>query len=460
MLVMLMMACNPETNVKAGVPELVLDIDIVDFGEVILGRQATVELAIFNDGIGDLSIDSVELDSLSSPEFSLVGDTPIVVERGEYGGPSIRYVPSGVGQDLGRVVITSNDPDQPELELALSAFGVEPLVDVDPGTLWYGIVPSGESRTLSVSVAARGTGTLNIQQMNLSFQADEVFSIALPAGVELPYKMATGLSFDFSVTYAAKDNETWQETLTLVTNDPTTPSFEISLLANTPDDPTKNAPPVVEITDPNYGEYYLVGQAMPVAASVYDEEDAAEDLYCDVLTDGSPTGTSGSPDAKGSLHLSESNLSEGDELLTVRCIDSGGEIGEDTVEIAVFDPKEPLRYTISGGPTLFDYWTIDDDVTVYVNSTTIFSDTNRGMDTHPPLEFDAVAGDTIRIVASDVNYCEHRLDPLTLHFGTNYSLDLNDEICESACSDDACYDSTLSWSEGVFYEESFTITIP
>ena len=115
-LLSLMVACSgPETAVKAGVPELVLDIDQVDFGEIILGRQATVELSLYNDGLGDLMIESVVLDSLSSPDFTVVSTTPIVVEGGEYGGPSIRYMPDVVGQDFGRLVITSNDPDQPQV---------------------------------------------------------------------------------------------------------------------------------------------------------------------------------------------------------------------------------------------------------------------------------------------------------------------------------------------------------
>jgi hypothetical protein len=460
-MILLLAACNgPETNVKAGLPELVLDLEQIDFGEVILGRQATVELSIYNDGIGDLTIDAVTLDSLSSPEFSVISTLPIVIEGGEYGGPSVRYIPDAVGQDFGRMLIASDDPDRPEVELELSAFGVEPLIDVDPGTLWFGAVESGELRTLTVSVAARGTGILNIQEMAFSDGADAVFSVETVGGVELPYQMVSGTSFSMEVSYLAQGKEPWDAVLTLNSNDPTTPEYPIILLANTKDDPTQNEEPVVEITDPNWGEYYLTGQPIPVTATVYDQEDGPDELYCYLLAGGTPTGTGGTPDDKGTLQLAEAGIPDGDTTLTVRCIDTAGALGEDSVEISVFDPKEPLAYTITGGPTLFDYWSVDDDVTVYVNGTAVFSDTNRSKDTHPPLEFEAGLGDTIKIVASDVNYCQRQLDALTLHFGTNYAQALNGEICQSACPEDACYDSALDWEEGAYFTESYVITIP
>lgn len=459
-MILLMAACTgPETTVQAGVPELVLDLEQIDFGEVILGRQVTVDLSIYNDGIGELTIDAVFLDSLSSPDFSVVSELPIVIGRGEHGGPSVRYVPDAVGQDFGRLIISSDDLDRPEVELDLSAFGVEPLIDVDPSTLWFGEVKAGEMRTLTVSVAARGTGVLNIQELAFSDGADSVFSVEMLGGVELPYQMVSGTSFSMEISYMS-DGTPWEAVLNLMSNDPTTPAYPITLLANTKDDPTQNEDPVVEITDPNWGEYYLTGQAIPVTAIVYDPEDTPENLYCYLMVGGAPTGTGGTPDEKGTLQLSESSIPDGDTTLTVRCIDTQGASGEDSVEISVFDPKKPLAYTISGGPTLFDYWSVDDDVTVYVNGAVVFSDTNRSQDTHPPVGFEAGIGDTIKIVASDVNYCERRLDALTLHFGTNYSQDLNDEICQSACSEDACYDSTLTWEEGAYFTDSYVISIP
>ena len=103
---------------------------------------------------------------------------------------------------------------------------------------------------------------------------------------------------------------------------------------------------------------------------------------------------------------------------------------------------------------------VDDDITIYVNGSAGFSDSNHQQDNHPPTEFEASVGDTIRIVAEDYNYCMRSLDPLYLHFGAGHSQDLNEAVCQSACSDDSCYDSDFVWQTGTYYDEEFTITIP
>ena len=98
---------------------------------------------------------------------------------------------------------------------------------------------------------------------------------------------------------------------------------------------------------------------------------------------------------------------------------------------------------------------------IYVDGVLVFSDTNYTTDTHPPFEFESGSGATVRIVASDANYCMQQLGPLTLHFGASYSQELTDGFCRSACPDDACYDPDFEWTENeVFFDETYTIEIP
>ena len=461
LLLLAAMGCSgSETKVKAGTPDITLSTEALDFGEVVLGHQTTLGFFVGNEGIGDLNLSMISLDGTTSGDFSVVTGAPVVVEPGEEVELQVRYTPDVVGQDYGRLVLVTDDTDHPSVEIALSAFGVEPLVDLDPETLWFGAVPVGETRARTVRLSARGSGTLRLTELALSDGADAVFSVAMPAGVALPYEMSTGLSMEVTVTYAPDSLDPWEAELGFETNDPTSPTVSVQLLGNTADDPTVNAAPVVEITDPDWGDYSLLGDRIDVVASVYDEEDGATSLYCYLLADSVPAGAGGSPDEAGQIVLPWSPGAAGDIGVTVRCLDTDGAVGEDSIDVSVFDPEEPLRYTLTGGDTLFDYWTVDDDVAVYVDGLPVFSDTNRTKDNHPPLEFEARVGSVIRIAASDVNYCTRSLDPLTLHFGTGHSQPLNAGVCESACPDDPCFDPLLSWSAGTFFEESYTVTIP
>ncbi|MDG1480915.1 MAG: choice-of-anchor D domain-containing protein [Myxococcota bacterium] len=459
-LIPLLLACNgPETTVSAGKPDIALSAPSLDFGEVVLGRQSTITVYVENSGIGDLTVELIELDGTTSADFTLMTESTLIVGPSDIGEISVRYVPDVEGQDYGRLRILSDDADDPEVELDLSAFGVEPLLDVDPSTLWFGHVGIGDTREMMVELSARGSGALKLKAFSFLNGEDAVYSVEVPDWMELPYAMESGQSVELPVRYTPIDEAAWEGELIIETNDPTTPEFTVTLLGNTKDDPTKNSEPVVQITDPDWGDYYLEGDSITVTASVYDQEDTPELLFCMLRADLIPVG-SGSPNSDGMISILAEEIGAGDISMTMTCFDTENGEGSDSVEVSIFDPIEPLKYTITGGSTLFDYWSVDDDVTIYVNGSAVFSDSNHQQDNHPPTEFDATIGDTIRIVAEDYNYCMRSLDPLFLHFGAGYSQDLNAAYCQSACVDDECYDGSFEWASGAYYDEEFTIVIP
>ena len=129
--------------------------------------------------------------------------------------------------------------------------------------------------------------------------------------------------------------------------------------------------------------------------------------------------------------------------------------------MTVWELDEPAMYTLSGGASIFDHWAVDDDVAVYIDGTLVFSDTSESRSTHAPLAIEAATGQSLRIVATDHNYCEKFLDPLVLHWGTDASQELNDEVCVSSCPEDACYDPDYGgpWPND-FFDESYVISIP
>jgi hypothetical protein len=464
----LLLACS-ETGVQRGEPNLVLEPRTVDFGEIERGLYGSVALSIENDGIGTLSLDSVILDQgTSSPEFQILPLEGDEVLPGDVLTVGIQYVPTAVGQDYGTLLIDSNDPDESRVEVLLTAFGTEPVIDIDPETVWFGMVPVGESLTRSVTVAARGTGTLRIQDATLAGKdgaPEDAYSLAWPSGFELPYALPSGYGFDLEITFAPSDTSAHEAELVFTSNDPQEPQAAVALLGNTKDDPTGNALPVVEIADPNWGEDFLLGQAITVTGSVWDEEDGPETLLCSLWVGSTPVG-SGSPDDTGQITLSideatTAGLLAGESQIRLVAMDSEGAVGSDSVDVTFWDPDQPLVYTLSGGSTVFEYWSVDDDVTIELNGSVIFADTNHTQDDHPPFTFEAERGDTLHIVATDYNTCRLELDALTLHFGTGISQPLVDAACRSACEDDTCFDGSYEgpWPS-VFLDETVVIAIP
>ncbi len=452
-------ACT-DYGVNAGLPELSLSAELIDFGQVVLGNQSTIGIEVENTGLGDLIIDTAELDGTTSPDFTFVDLSSTTISKGQTAELKVRYVPDLVGQDYGRVALTTNDEAHAIANIDLAGFGVEPQVDLDPDILYFGQVAPGDSEALSFTLSAGGVGTLKLTDVQLDAGMDAAYTVSLPPGVVLPYEMPTGVSIDVLVTFSPPSEAEWRGELTLSTNDPGAREASVELIGNSEDDPTIDSPPVVSISDPDWGEYFLTSDEPTLTGVVVDEEDPPESLAC-LGYAGTILLGAASPDASGNVTIPGATLPLGEVELTLRCVDSAGQLGEDTVEVVVWDEEEPIEYIISGGDTIYDWWSVDDDVTITVDGVDVFADTNHTTDTHPPFAFQAEVGQTIEVVVTDYNYCDTYLTPLTLHFGTETSMPLFSGFCYSACTTHDCYDADYAgpWPN-IIYEDSAVISIP
>ncbi len=453
-------ACEPDQALNVAEPKLVIEPPTVEFGETVLGNYTEVGAVLRNDGLGSLSISSAELQSGSSPDFQLISWPETLAGKSE-GLLVMQYTPDIEGEDWGTVALATNEPDNAEAQLAVTGLGVKPCIDIDPELLWFGVVPPGESVTKSFTVRAGCTGTLNIG--SVVFPGDEAaaYTITYPEGWAEPYALRTGFSFTMQVTFAPPDDTPREGELWFNSNDPEQATAAVALKGNTVDDPTENEPPVVEITEPDVGEYFLDNQLVTLTGAVYDADEAVTNLICGWYANGARL-----PDADATVAIDgtlagASLLPEGDVEVELRCFDSEGEQGKDTTTVKVFKHDEPLDYVISGGNTSFDYFGVDDDVRFTVAGAVVFDDDNDTKDNLAPVRFSGRAGDALQITAVDQNSCDARIDALVLHWGTGKQQPLNEVVCFSSCPEHDCYDGTYAgpWPN-VILDETFTISIP
>ncbi len=455
MLLLGLLACS-DFSLRKLEPELVVEVSSLDFEEVVVGTQRTAIFTLRNGGGGVLHIDGVTV--VGSADFTLPEAAPDEIAPGDLGELAIRYTPDAIGPDDATADLLTDDPDSPTLELSLAGQGVEPIIDIDPETLWFGDVAPGDTSTLSFDVTARGKGDLYIDEIGLVDDAGEVFSAALPDGYAVPFKLEAGTGFTMEVSFSPTDETPWDGALYILSNDPTEPDARVRLLGNTEGMGTEA--PTVEITWPDWGDQIVAGETVTLTGSVVDDADPPESLvalwYANDLVLGVST-----PDTSGAVALSTAALPEGEVTLRLVAIDTGAMTGEDQVVFNVYDLLEPTPYTLTGGSTLWDYWTIDDDVIITLDGERVFVDSDLTQDTHPPVELDARPGQVLRIVASDVNACDQSLDALVLHWGAGRSQDLNEAWCRSSCPSHACYDPEFvgPWPN-VFLDVEYTISIP
>ncbi|MFQ5846519.1 MAG: DUF1573 domain-containing protein [Candidatus Methylomirabilales bacterium] len=103
-----------------GQPDITVASTRHDFGPVKQGQVATADIAVRNTGKGDLKIESVS----TSCGCTSARVQPDVIPAGGEGRLIIRY-DSGVHPDRGpvqrHIYIASNDPDEAEVEVIITA---------------------------------------------------------------------------------------------------------------------------------------------------------------------------------------------------------------------------------------------------------------------------------------------------------------------------------------------------
>lgn len=455
MLLLGLLACS-DFSLRKLKPELEVEVTTLDFEEVVVGTQRTATFTLKNRGGGVLHIDGVTV--TGSADFTLPESAPDEIGPGDQADLSIRYTPDAIGPDDAEAEVLSDDPESPGLALGLSGEGVEPVIDVDPETLWFGEVEAGATSTLTFDVTARGKGDLYIDEIGFVDDAGEVFSYALPDGYAVPLRLEAGTGFTMDVSFSPLDASAWDGALYILSNDPSEPEARVRLLGNTEE--TGTEPPTVEITWPDWGDQIVAGDTVTLRGSVVDDADPPESLAALWYANDVFLGAS-IPDETGAASLDTSSFPEGEVTLRLVAIDTTSQTGEDEVDVTVYDIDEPTPYMLTGGSTLWDYWSVDDDVLITLDGEAVFRDTNLTQDSHPPVELDARPGQVLRITATDVNACDQSLDALTLHWGASQSQALNDAWCRSSCPSHPCYDPEFvgPWP-GVFLDVEYTISIP
>lgn len=107
---------------SGGPPDLVLQEQAVDLGEVTNGQVRTIEVGVENKGRGDLVIEAVT----TSCGCTTAAVNPMTIGPGETGKLTVKYDSGAHGPDftgtvMRQVFIDSNDPDQPEVEFRFTA---------------------------------------------------------------------------------------------------------------------------------------------------------------------------------------------------------------------------------------------------------------------------------------------------------------------------------------------------
>ncbi len=111
-------------------PDLETDTRTLDFGEQALGETATLTLEIINAGDEHLTIDRYEIVG-GGGAFPVPGATVTGLAAGESATMAFDFTPTARGPVEATLIISSDDPDEPEHSVTLTGVGVPPQDTAD-----------------------------------------------------------------------------------------------------------------------------------------------------------------------------------------------------------------------------------------------------------------------------------------------------------------------------------------
>ncbi len=156
---------------RISAPDIEVTPKKLDFGKVPIKRQLAITIA--NAGNQPLKITAIELAPGSSPDFQLVKTNlkvPMTIRPNGIAVVPVVYTPKGKGKDIGKVIISSNDPDEPKVEVMLSgelsdSQGCD-LVS-KPTVLNFGLTVIGKPKELPLKLYNQGTKDCLISNLNV-----------------------------------------------------------------------------------------------------------------------------------------------------------------------------------------------------------------------------------------------------------------------------------------------------
>lgn len=220
-----------DSKIVALSPDIVVAPGEVDFGPVVKLYSETVAVQILNTGRGPLDIESIELEVAGGDDtifaISATDDLP-PLGPGDVTEVDVTFTPQNYVDYRARLLVTSDDEDQPVLAVPIDGSGVvgsTPDINLSANSIDFGTVATDETATGYVTIENVGDGELDIAALELE---DGPFSLVTDPSEQT---LAGGGEFTVIVEYTPTDDEEGHTAdLVVQSNDPDEPTVSVVLL--------------------------------------------------------------------------------------------------------------------------------------------------------------------------------------------------------------------------------------
>jgi hypothetical protein len=219
-----------------GLPKVALSPGALDFGTVCAGDSVQRELTVTNVGTAPLTITSVAIGAGSTPGLSVLGipAVPVTLPVGGHLSFTVVFSPSGPfgGPITGTVVVTTDDPVNPQVSVPISGSAGQALITVGTNALDFGGVATDNrtaphSHDLPVTISNTGNCTLTVTSFALGGPAAADYSLV--GAPSVPLTIGPGSVVTITVRFNPSAAGERNATLTIGSSDPAHPSATVSL---------------------------------------------------------------------------------------------------------------------------------------------------------------------------------------------------------------------------------------
>ena len=211
-------------------PDIVVDPVSISFDDVLAydedGTPPTVEtrtVTIRNEGGGDLNLGEIMLVDDTGP-YSWSNLSSVLVQPGGEATFTVEFDPITAGEVTNQILINSNDPDEPVVEVDIFGNGVAPVIDLSPPEFNFGTLYIGCDADEIFTVTNVGTTDLVVTNVDFTTASwDLSHDLNEATNGPLPWTIAPGEIRQITVSNIPFDELPDSSFLLVDSNDPFTP---------------------------------------------------------------------------------------------------------------------------------------------------------------------------------------------------------------------------------------------
>ena len=221
----LLLACAPallscgKTQLSSTRPHAQVTPASVDFGKTPLHYTAKRTLTVGNGGTAALHLSAATLDGAGATLFT-AGALPGPLQPGDTATLEVTFAPVAQGPASATLLLASDDPEQPELPVALVGEGaVSGTLLVSPESLDFGRVGEGQTVARELLLQSQGTGDLFLAEIGFSTSTPAAFGFI--GSARAPATLPPGATARLAVRFSPRpETMGGQGVLRLTSSDP------------------------------------------------------------------------------------------------------------------------------------------------------------------------------------------------------------------------------------------------